>query len=578
MPNKTVAQSLLFLIFSTTVFLRPVFSQESPTAAPQIEGNVSRSSDIERYEPYRCLEIRDIMVRVLEPGGSSLELSRLDTISEKKLLVNKLHSRSNPKLVWGLLPFKKGDHLEPEQMVDFIKLLRDKTAYSDAIIFVRPVPNTNYVDLDIYVQDKFVLGVGGGLGQNGVYAKVSFNNFLGLGHKVSLKGQFNYDLENPFAFAGKYRVENILNKRIDYTAKYWIDKKYKEVGFEVEREFKTMEDKWAGRIETYWNFNRVDLKRYSLSDQTLNFNYQDIWLANAYDPKALKKMGKYARLISSVRAYREVYSKSPALDDDSQFKNHGYVLGSIGVANLDYYENRYVYYMGTSEYIPKGISFTAIAGLSFQEVYREHLYAGLKINYGHYFKKGGYLFSEVTSGNYFNNEGFDKGAVKVGLKYFTNPLRAGKYNIRQFINVYTCLGISRPEDQTYGFYDENGVRGLNSKSLIGMKGIAMNLETSVTAPFKVMGFRSQTFVFANMAMVAQGDRIADIAHSTLHKGVGVGLRLAHKKLGLGFVEISLTYYPNDYKDARSFGYWLDTENQKGIKNYNLYSPQVLKVE
>lgn len=577
MPNKTLVGSSFFLFVLLAVLSYPAFSQDILSETSK-EVNNSRSADIDMYEPYRCLKIRNIMVRVLEPGGSSLELSRLDTIAEKKLLVNKLHSKSNERLVRGLMPFHKGDYFEPEQIVDYLKLLRDKSAYSDARIFVKPVEGTEYVDLDVYVQDKFVLGIGGGLAQDGVYAKVSFNNFLGLGHKVSVKGQFNYDLENPFAVSGKYKVENIFNKRIDFTADYWYDKKYKEVGVEVEREFKTMEDKWAGRVETYWNFNRVDLKRYGLNDQALNFNYQDIWLANAYDPKFLKRMGNYARLISSVRAYREVYSQSPSLDDDNQFKNHGYVLGSIGVANLDYYENRNIYYMGRSEYLPKGISFATIAGLSFQEVYREHFYAGFKINYGHYFKRGGYIFSELSNGNYFNSDGFDKGAVKLGFRYFTNPLQAGKYSIRQFISVYSCLGINRPEDQTYEFYDEKGVRGLDSKSLIGMKGIAMNLETAVTNPFKVAGFRSQTFVFANFAMVGQGDHIRDLATSTLHKGIGIGLRVTHKKLGIGFAEFSFTYYPNDYPDAKQFGYWLDTRNEKYIRNHNLYSPQVLKVE
>lgn len=581
MPNKTVAIKLLFLLLAIGHAYTPAFSQEATEATTEEKTSSdlgSRTVDLEYYEPYRGMTIRNISVKVLKPGGTSLDMAKLDTVAEKKLFINKIHSGSNEKVISNLLLFHEGDPLEPEKIVDYIRVLREKSAYNDAMVFVTPVDGSNEVDLNVYVQDKFVLGLGGGLESNAAYIKLSFGNFLKLGHRVSIAGQFNYDLENPFTVRGKYKVENVFNSRIDVVAKYSIDKKYKEFGFEAEKEFQSITDPWAGRLETYWNYNRVDVKEQNLWNQTLNFNYQDIWIARAFGAKFLGDNAKYARLITSVRAYRHIYSESPYTENLDQFKNNGYVLGSVGIANLDYYENRGIYYLNKTEYLPKGVNFTLISGFNYQEVYREHIYAGFRVNYGHFFKKGGYLFAELSNGNYINKQGYDKGVVKLDMQYFTNPLRIGKYSIRQFVNISSKLGFNRPKDQAFKFYQEDGVRGLKSESLIGMKGINVNLETAVTSPFKVIGFRSQVFVFSNCAVVGKSDAIQNLVTSAVHKGVGIGLRLAHKKLGINFVEFSFTYYPNSYSDADFYDYWMDTGNQREIDDYNLYSPKVISTD
>lgn len=581
MPNKTVAIKLLFLFLMVGHACCPLLAQETGEAIPQVNSQKdigSRKADLKYYEPYRCMVIRSISIKVLKPGGTSLDMAKLDTVAEKKLFINKIHSSSNERIVKNLLLFQEGDMLEPEKIVDYIRVLREKSAYNDAIVFVHPVEGTDEVDLDIYVQDKFVLGIGGGLESNAAYAKLSFSNFLKLGHRVAFAAQFNYDLENPFAFWGKYKIENVFNSRIDVQAKYWYDKKYKEIGLEANKDFQSITDPWAGRIETYWNFNRVDVEEQNLRNQTLNFNYQDIWVARAMNPNFLTNKHPYARLITSVRAYRKKYIETPYTEDLNQFKNNGYVLGSVGIANLDYYENRGIYYLNRIEYLPKGINFTVMGGFNQQQVYREHIYAGFKINYGHFFKKIGYMFTQLSNGNYFNDNGYDKGVVKLDVQYFTPNLRAGKYLIRQFVNVSSKMGFNRPQDQAFKFYEEDGVRGLKSESLIGMKGIAVNLETAVTNPWTVAGFRSQVFVFSNLAMVGKRDAIQNLFTSAVHKGVGLGVRLAHKKLGINFVELSFTYYPNSYRDARFYDYWFDTGNHREIENYNLYSPQVIKAE
>lgn len=581
MPNKTVAIKLLFLFLMIGYACYPTLADNTTEPSPDSkseDGIGSRKADLEYYEAYRCMTIRNISIQVLKPGGTSLDLAKLDTVAEKKLFINKIHSSGNQKVVKNLLLFHEGEMLEPEKILDYIRVLREKSAYNDAMVFVEPIEGTEQVDLHVYVQEKFVLGLGGGLESNAAYAKISFSNFLKLGHRVSIAGQFNYDLENPFTVWGKYKVENVFNSRIDVVAKYQFDKKYKEVGFEAEKEFQSLTDPWAGRVETFWNFNRVDVKEQNLRNQTLNFNYQDVWVAHASNPNFVTRKAQYARLIKSIRAYRKIYSESPYTENLNQFKNNGYVLGSIGVANLDYYENRGIYYLNKIEYLPKGLNFALIGGFNYQQAYREHMYTGFRINYGHFFKKIGYMFTQLSNGNYINKEGYDKGVVKLDMQYFTPQMRVGKYQVRQFINVSTKLGFNRPKDQAFKFNDENGVRGLDSESLIGMKGIAVNLETAVTNPFKVIGFRSQVFAFSNFAMVGKTDHIQGLVTSAVHKGVGVGLRLAHKKLGINFVEFSFTYYPNSYSDARFYDYWMDTDNQREIDNYNLYSPQVIKVE
>lgn len=539
----------------------------------------SREQELEYFKKYACRTIKEINIRVINPAGTSLNPATLDTLPHRELIVNKIHSRSGWRNVKKLLLFREKDWLEPSVLVDCQRNLRQNGNYNDALIVVDDIPGTDDVKVTVVVQDNQSLAIATGLYEGRFFLGFNLNNFLNLGHRFGSSVSFNYDLKNPVTFRSRYSIPNLFRTRFNLSGNAEIDKYRQRYGFEFERNFVLLEDKWAARVESFWNtdytFFNNDLHR-----EKLRFNYQDIWLARSFKVGFIEKMSKYSRLITSIRGYRKVFANAPTSDNYSPFKNNGYVLASIGIANLDYYQTRYIYYFGNSEYLPKGLNFSVIGGMNYQQIYRTHCYLGVNINYGKLFRKGGYLFGQLSNGNYISDYGYSKGVINATIRYITPQLKLAEgWGVREFIKVDGTFGIRRPQAENYSFKGFQGALYDQPGPLVGAKGLSIRLETVVYDPLVVLGFKSNAFFFASFGVVGQHNHISSLFKSRVFQGFGTGLRLSHSKLALNFVELSIAWYPTaKYAGTSPIGWSVGSENFNAIEADNLFSPEVISAE
>ncbi len=539
----------------------------------------SREQELEYFQKYACRTIKKITIKIINPAGTSLNPANLDTLPHKELIINKLHSRSGGRNILKLLLFRKNDWLEPSLLVDCQRSLRQNSSFNDALISVKEIEGTDDVEVLVMVQDKQSLAITGGIMDGRFFAGFNLNNFLGLGHRFSGSASFNYDVKNPVTVRADYSIPNLFRTRFNLRGSFSIDKFRQRYGFDFRRNFVLLNDKWAGGIKSYWNtdytFFNNDIHR-----EKLSYNYQDVWLARSFRVSFIEKASKYARLITSIRAYRKVYDSAPTSDSYSPYKNNGYVLASIGIANLDYYQMRGVYFLNTNEFLPKGLNFSIIGGMNYQQVHRTHCYMGMNINYGHMFKNGSYVYTEVSSGNYISTYGYSKGVVNIEMDYISKYLKLAEgWGIRQFIIFNGKLGIQKPADENYSFKGMQGMQYDRPGPLVGAKGVSMKLETVIYDPLTVLTFKSQVFLFATYGVVGQKDNMSALFKSRVFQGYGIGLRLMSNKIGLNFVEISFAYYPTaSTAGANPFGYAVTGDNYNAVSSDNLFSPDVISAE
>ncbi|MCG3164903.1 MAG: hypothetical protein POELPBGB_00662 [Bacteroidia bacterium] len=565
-------RKLIFVSFSLCLFALQSFISVAQ------EGK-SREQELEYFQKFACRTIKEINIRVINPAGTSLNPATLDTLPHRELIVNKIHSRSGWRNVKKLLLFREKDWLEPSVLVDCQRNLRQNGSYNDALIVVDEIPGTDDVKVTVIVQDNQSLAIATGLWEGRFFLGFNLNNFLNLGHRFGSSVSFNYDLKNPVTFRSHYSIPNLFRTRFNLSGNAEIDRYRQRYGFEFERNFVLLEDKWAARVESFWNtdytFFNNDQHR-----EKLSYNFQDAWVARSFKVGFIEKMSKYSRLITSIRAYRKVYGSAPSSDTYSPFKNNGYVLASIGIANLDYYQTRFIYYFGNSEYLPKGVNFSIIGGMNYQQIYRTHCYLGLNINFGKLFRKGGYIFTELSNGNYISNYGYSKGVINTTIRYITPQLKLAEgWGIREFIKIDGTFGIRRPQAENYSFKGLQGAKYDQPGPLVGAKGLSIRLETVVYDPLVVLGFKSNAFFFASFGVVGQHDHISSLFKSRVFQGFGTGLRLSHSKLALNFVELSFAWYPTAHLAGTSpIGWGVVSENLNAIQANNLFSPDVISAE
>jgi hypothetical protein len=121
----------------------------------------------------------------------------------------------------------------------------------------------------------------------------------------------------------------------------------------------------------------------------------------------------------------------------------------------------------------------------------------------------------------------------------------------------------------------NGVHGVYVNYIRGNRTYVFNFETDIYPRFKVLGFSSDLFVLADVAIVQQNSYTG----GQLCDGYGAGLRVRNLSLGIGFFEFTFVYYPSfRVPGYKSYSIIATTDNTRGIPKDNLFTPGVLSPE
>jgi hypothetical protein len=137
------------------------------------------------------------------------------------------------------------------------------------------------------------------------------------------------------------------------------------------------------------------------------------------------------------------------------------------------------------------------------------------------------------------------------------------------------MSFNRPAQN---LLDLNGqVIGLSTTKYRGNHSFSFRIEEDFYANFKVLGFSSCVYIFANMGIISKND-IRPFTKVETAQIVGFGLRLRNVNVGMGFIDLSFGYYPSLPKELKQtyFGTNFVNPNQAGVTN--LFSSNYLNLD
>lgn len=540
-------------------------------------------SGIAAYEDYRDKTIRTVSIKILEPFGVSIDNTYNNNLTKFQKFANSIQITTREWVIKNDLLFKPGERLNPVLIADTERNLWQRGTFKDLKIIVHTADeDPGLVDILVLVQDRWSWSVFTSVTMTSIGTGIQFQNLAGLPQGFKQGVSLNFRKDNLYTVFGSYSYDNIAGSRVDASIYYQYENFAKGMEVDVQRKFFSAKPQWAGHIKG--SFYKQSALASTLVTNTvatnIMFNTQDLWLARSVKlPGALGERQELLRLIISSRFERMHYIKRPfAISADgaySYFNYNNYFL-SIGLANWDYYQDRNVYYINAAEYFTKGFNIAFIGGLNDDEQLGKRFYSGVRFDYGKNFPKFGYLYFDYTYGGYTKRNEYQQILGRLKTVYYSHLFKVGKTHVRQLITTITNMGFNRPLGKEIIVNNNNGVRGLFSNYKRGKTTFALSLETDFNADFKVLGFSSCLYFFADWAFL--GNKEVLLARN-FTQAYGMGLRLRNMSMGIDYLEISFAYYPGlNVPEQKPYNIIGTDVNDRALLQNNLFVPTILEAE
>ncbi|HLP51736.1 MAG TPA: hypothetical protein VK154_12695 [Chitinophagales bacterium] len=538
---------------------------------------------IAEFEPYGGMIIRNIDIKVIDPYGVTIEKPTNDHYNKFQKFANRIQIKTKDWVVRNDLLFKHGERVVPVLFADTEKNLWGRNTFKDVKIFMRPVDGSEeLVDVVVMVQDMWSWSLNTSLEYNKIAVGIQFNNFLGMPQSISNWVSLNYRKDNLYSVYGKYSYDNIKSSHIDARVSYEYSNFTKGGAIRIRRDFFSANSRWAGHIKAglYKENNAVPNAFGPSIPTNVFYNWQDVWLATSHKlPGRLGKKYDLLRFILSARMYRSNYTSRPfkrSQDGAQTFIDRTCFLGSMGFANWNYYVDHSVFYLGQAEYFSRGLNGALILGFDYDEELQKRFYAGLQLEYGKYIGRAGYYNARASYGGFVKKDSYQQILFRIKQTFYTSAIKLGpRFMMRQFISVDVNLGFNRPLGKELVLNNASGMRGIFTNYIRGTRNYIFNFETDVYPTFKILGFTSSAFAFANLAISQKGS----MNEFQLKQAYGAGIRLRNLGLGIGSFEIMFAYYPGlNVPNLKPWTVAGGFDNTRAITPENLFLPTILNTE
>ena len=486
-------------------------------------------------QQYEGRTIREIKIEILDPFG---HINKEDLKRPKFFnLADKLHQSTPERIVENQLLFKSGDEFKTNTISQTQQLLFENEIFRDAQIFVYEDPtDPTVVDIYVLVQDLWSWSFWGDATDQHVGGKLIFNKFAGHPHKFIGGINFNFDKENLFTGSIGYDYRNIKGTFIDVSAAAVQDWEMYKYEVQAQRGFFSSQPQWAGAIKLGWYRDYFE----DYKDQAFR-NSQDYWLARSFPFKTNKTDN--VNLVLAGRVTRNFYNNPPEREevkyDDNRFINTNSYLMGIGIANRNYVREKNIFDFFPYRNLPTGFNAQLIGGVIYKSDLTMRGYMGTSFSHS-LMTCAGYFHEEFAAGSYINN-GLEQITFNIKSKYFTHRFPLKEWGIRQYVYQSLMVGFLRPEGEDINL-GNNTVKGLR-QNFNGNSYYSLNLETEVQSPIKFAGFQARLFVFADFGLQGNNSNVP-LGGASFYHAYGFGARLNNWKLGIGYLELALAYYPN----------------------------------
>ena len=279
----------------------------------QTIGGLNRELISNAYEKHNYKIVRKITFKRLNSFGYSIN----DTMRVPKNFVEKagnyVHARTKRARIRNSVLFKKNEPLEPLDLSESERLLRQTEYILDARVLVNENTSTeDSVDIIVITKDVFSLSGSAAFNTKG-FGRLGLSdiNFLGLGHQFRNRYEFGVDSVNrSWTYSGSYTIENISNSFVTAQLIYRDEIHSAQKGVNFYRDFYTINTKYAGALGINWFSTPIYFRNSDGNNQRLNlsFSRQDFWLGKSFKVKSYDLgYDSRARLIMAGRVMATHY-------------------------------------------------------------------------------------------------------------------------------------------------------------------------------------------------------------------------------------------------------------------------------
>jgi len=526
----------------TTWAYNAVFVDPEPIEYPS-QPATTKKKLVNPYLKYERCIIRKINITVYDPFGYSVEDTVQRKINSFEKMGNRAHVTTRHWVIINKLLFKKHDPVNALSLSETERLLRQSVYVNDARIFITPIKNSDSVDVNVIVQDKWPITVPAEITDVSANARFRNDNLLGTGQQFEQYAKFaRPDL---LSYNGFYNIANIDHTYIASRFSYQTDKDGTGLGLSFDRPFYSPLAKWAGGVSVshsqhFYNYkDTIDgiQKRENLS----NLGY-DVWAGKSLKLNDNKSFFSQSNnLIVAGRYYNTTYFNKPSMIynmPQSNFNTTAFI-GNIGYAVQQYYKDKFIYRFGANEDVPEGLIVQFLYGGIKKEFTPVRYYTGIEIARAKDFKFG-YLSATLSSGMFFNKYISNDITRSFRFNYFSDLFRIKKWYLREFLNYNLVYGQNKPiTEKTTLTSDE--LYGFDSKGLVGNTKMVLNFETVAYAPYNLVGFRFAPVLLVGLGMISDSENRLFKSH--LYQAYSLGLMVRNENLLSSTFQVSFGVYP-----------------------------------
>jgi hypothetical protein len=363
-------------------------------------------------------------------------------------------------------------------------------------------------------------------------------NIIGSGHSVEFAIPFDFEISNRLGFGFKYSINNIKRSFIDFTSFYVNGFGIKSHGSIIARPFVASTTKYAGGISLSKIQTTEDLDTMAIA-LPLKYTLQDYWVARSF----LLNSTLVQRIIIGARYYNNNIFDRPFIFEDSYHNLQKYkmFLGSISYSRQQYYKTNLIYAYGRTEDLTFGALVRITAGKEINE-FKDRFYLGFDASTGRSIRGLGFFYAGMAMGGYLHENKTEQGIMSANINYFSNLITAGKYRMRNFVNINYVRGVNRFSDEYLNFVSENGFAGFKNDTLMGSQRFAIDIESALFCPSDIRGFQFVVYAFTDMGFL-YGTNVF-MSHNFNLTSVGLGLRIRNDHLLFKTVQVRFAYFPS----------------------------------
>jgi hypothetical protein len=512
----------------------------------------------ESFRPFTGKVIRHIVIRNLSFGENVNDTSS-SIISTLTRMADKLQTNTKDWAIRELLFVKKGQLVDPYQLADNERFLRDQNFIKDARIMVRLVTSDS---VDLYVRLRDVFSWGAEVKTSGIsdfQASLYDANFLGMGQRLQYTMMYDRDRHPLLGSEIMYRKTSIGNSFINVTTAYTTINRGVSLGNEnetawylkLDRPLYTPNARLAGGLELSWNRSTNVFEK--PPTQFIDYKYRlgDAWLGyniGVYRQKAQGEDSRRRRFVS-VRYFDQHFVQTVKLDTfDPRYANKRYLFGQFTWYKINFYRTNYIYGFGRTEDIPVGMMRKVTVGPVQVDSLRR-LYVGWEFDhwlvdkYNHYWN-----YTLALGTNLYKKQWQDNSAL-LNISWFSRLYDLPKIKFRQFANIsYAAIYKQHVYEPLY-INNEFGLSGFSTDSIRATQRISVGTETSLYTRWRILGFRIGFFGFGKATYMSPEQ--TGVWRGGFFPAAGGGIRTRNENLIFGTIEARFTWFPRTLYDVNN---------------------------